>query len=169
MRAIALLVGPVGWMTLIASARSVARPSESIAIARRFAPVGDVAVACSSVRPSGLSPAGRADVFNLSVEGAEEYFANGLLVHNCVYDLIAHETVPSAVPSFAAAVGGTRTDLVQPAPSDSRRQPAARLGGLSRRQLVRSAISSAASADLQRSYGNPDGPLRRGRRRELVI
>lgn len=33
----------------------------------------------------GLFDAGAADVYNLSVEGEEEYFANGILVHNCRY------------------------------------------------------------------------------------
>ena len=29
-------------------------------------------------------------VFNLSVEGTEEYFANGILVHNCRYGIAGH-------------------------------------------------------------------------------
>jgi hypothetical protein len=37
----------------------------------------------------GLSDAGTADVYNLSVEGEEEYFANGILVHNCRYLVMA--------------------------------------------------------------------------------
>jgi hypothetical protein len=30
-----------------------------------------------------VSDAGRADVYNLTVDGEPEYFANGVLVHNC--------------------------------------------------------------------------------------
>lgn len=40
----------------------------------------------SSVAPVsvlGLSAAGRADVFNITVEEENEYYANGVLVHNC--------------------------------------------------------------------------------------
>jgi hypothetical protein len=37
----------------------------------------------------GVSASGTADVYNLSVEGEEEYFANGLLVHNCRYLVMA--------------------------------------------------------------------------------
>lgn len=35
------------------------------------------------VRVVSVTPAGRADVFNLAVDGAHEFFANGVLVHNC--------------------------------------------------------------------------------------
>lgn len=34
--------------------------------------------------PSGVSP-----VFNLEIEDAHEYFANGVLVHNCVWGVVA--------------------------------------------------------------------------------
>lgn len=34
--------------------------------------------------------AGSHDVYNLEVEGANEYFANGILVHNCRYGLASH-------------------------------------------------------------------------------
>lgn len=37
----------------------------------------------------GLLAAGTADVYNLSVDGEEEYFANGVLVHNCRYLLMS--------------------------------------------------------------------------------
>ena len=86
----------VAWMMLIASAWSAARRSVSTAIERpqraRLRAVVD-----SRVRPSGHVAAGRADVFNLSVEGDEEYYANGLLVHNCVYDTVARALLPKAV------------------------------------------------------------------------
>jgi|GEM_PF-868155 len=36
----------------------------------------------------GLSDAGTADVYNLSVSGSHDFFANGILVHNC--DALAH-------------------------------------------------------------------------------
>lgn len=45
----------------------------------------------------GLCAAGRADVYNLSVEDTEEYFANGLLVHNCRYLLMSVGTAPSVI------------------------------------------------------------------------
>jgi len=32
-----------------------------------------------------VSTGGRGRVYNLTVEGAEEFFANGVLVHNCSY------------------------------------------------------------------------------------
>lgn len=33
----------------------------------------------------GLSAAGRADVFDLTVEETHEFVANGVVVHNCVW------------------------------------------------------------------------------------
>lgn len=38
----------------------------------------------------------RRRVYNLHVEGSHEYFANGILVHNCMADAIAWRTLPSA-------------------------------------------------------------------------
>jgi len=35
----------------------------------------------------GSSAGGKEDVYNLEVEGKHEYFANGILVHNCVWCL----------------------------------------------------------------------------------
>ena len=37
----------------------------------------------AGVHVVAVMPAGRADVFNLTVEGAHEYFAEGVLVSNC--------------------------------------------------------------------------------------
>lgn len=42
-----------------------------------------------------VTPAGPAQVFNLTVDGAEEYFANGVLVHNCRYACMSRPWVPS--------------------------------------------------------------------------
>jgi len=37
----------------------------------------------SAVQVLGICPAGTEKVYNISVEGEPEYFANGVLVHNC--------------------------------------------------------------------------------------
>jgi hypothetical protein len=63
-------------MTKSVSAPAATNPSGSTDTPRR---------AAAPVSVLGLSDAGRADVYNLSVEGVEEYFANGVLVHNCRY------------------------------------------------------------------------------------
>jgi len=54
-----------------------------------------------SSEPSGVltvvgepTPAGLQRVYNLSVEGAEEYFASGVLVHNCRYACMSRPWVP---------------------------------------------------------------------------
>lgn len=55
---------------------------------------GDTLVSCdprssssgfgfAAVRVVSVTPTGRADVFNLAVDGAHEFFANRVLVHNC--------------------------------------------------------------------------------------
>lgn len=61
-------------MTKTARASNAASRSESTATLRR-----SVAV----VRALQRRPAGSADVYNLQVDGEPEFFANGLLVHNC--------------------------------------------------------------------------------------
>ncbi len=61
--------------------RIVARPNENACIAEKISEVGSEAFAASVV--STWRPAGRQQVFCLTVEGAPEYFANGILVHNC--------------------------------------------------------------------------------------
>jgi len=43
--------------------------------------------ASNAVRLCGLETAGFADVYDLEVEDAHEFFANGILVHNCRYGL----------------------------------------------------------------------------------
>jgi hypothetical protein len=48
----------------------------------------------SLVRLSGRKLVGLAPVYNLSVEGVEEYFANGILVHNSAYAAVARELTP---------------------------------------------------------------------------
>ncbi len=93
--------------TWIGSARSAAARSVSTASARP-APAQWPAAESSRVRRSGSVPAGSAPVFNISVEGAEEYFANGILVHNCVYDRIARATLPKAeLKAFTPGVVST--------------------------------------------------------------
>jgi hypothetical protein len=66
-----------GWTMKHAPARPVDKPSAPIAIARPGA--ARVAVQAVSVGDAPTEP-----VYNLTVAGAVgEYFANGLLVHNC--------------------------------------------------------------------------------------
>ncbi|MGH2370356.1 MAG: hypothetical protein ACRDI2_19445, partial [Chloroflexota bacterium] len=79
------------------SAPSAAPPSGSTAIGSRE-PVRLPAAASSSVRLSSHASAGRAAVYDLSVAGAAEYVANGILVHNCVYDHIARLSLPRPTP-----------------------------------------------------------------------
>lgn len=88
------------------------------------------------------------------------------LAHACVYDLIARETLPSEAPTFAAAVGGSRTDLLQGYPAGSSaegRLASSRTREPSRRQHVRSVLRAAASAEIRRDFGNPDADLPRRR------
>lgn len=61
--------------TRIANASNAEILSESITTARRK-------IAVESVERSGV-----AEVYNLTVEGVHEYFANGILVHNCMDSL----------------------------------------------------------------------------------
>lgn len=92
------------------------------------------------------------------------------LFHAMVYDLVARETLPSSAPAFASAVGGGASELGAPGPTADPRRPAATTFGPSRRDRVRAVIRGAASAEIRRTYGDPDRPLlRRGRRRETVI
>jgi hypothetical protein len=49
----------------------------------------------------GSCDAGAASVYNLEVEGQPEYFANGILVHNCVWaitELMTHGAGGGDVP-----------------------------------------------------------------------
>lgn len=64
------------------------------------------------MRLSSATPAGRAPVYNLTVSGTPEYFANGLLVHNCGYDRVAYislreqaEALPLGVLAQGTAKG----------------------------------------------------------------
>jgi hypothetical protein len=63
-----------------------------------------------SVRLSGRRLAGRSPVYNLSVDTDEEYFANGILAHNCVYDVVAREALPPAAHGVLL-LGSARTQL----------------------------------------------------------
>ena len=67
---------PLAWMTRTGSARSVAQPSArtDTANSRR------AAVRVGIVKEHGRS----ARVYDLTVEGQPEFFAEGLLVHNCI-------------------------------------------------------------------------------------
>jgi len=61
-------------------------PSVGSSIVRSLASFGSIISA----------PLRRRRVYNLQVEGSPEYFANGILVHNCTADAMAWETLPSA-------------------------------------------------------------------------
>lgn len=69
------------WMMLKEFARSVVSRLNAIATKRRFA----VPVHVVRVTDGGI-----ADVYNLMVEGQPEYFANGILVHNCRYGIYSY-------------------------------------------------------------------------------
>lgn len=88
------------------------------------------------------------------------------LFHAMVYDLVARETLPSSAPAFAAAVGGASREVGHPNPTN---QSAPVPRGPSRRDRLRAVIQGSASAEIRRQYGDPDRPLRGGRRREYVV
>lgn len=52
-------------------------------VKRNSLPINIATLGVAPVSVSGLSDAGRKTVYNLSVEGENEYFANDILVHNC--------------------------------------------------------------------------------------
>lgn len=79
--ALPLCVGSQGSMTKHESA-SNAKPSSDATVTPKPSPVGPVVLA--------VIPGGNAAAYNLSVEGTPEYFANGVLVHNC-FAYAAHE------------------------------------------------------------------------------
>lgn len=63
------------------------------------------------------------DVYNLKVEGCEEYFANGILVHNCAFNAAAHDDQVDASgggynalfadPEFVPKGGALGTDAAE--------------------------------------------------------
>lgn len=57
---------------------------------------------------TGVSPSGRRRVFNLSVAGQPEYFANGLLTHNCNFTPDGYDGSPDRVDALVWAA----TDLL---------------------------------------------------------
>lgn len=68
-----------------------AKPSSSVGIAEPDHALDNV------VRCLGVSPAGRAPVYDLNIQSVHEYYANGILVHNCeryILSDFAPETVP---------------------------------------------------------------------------
>jgi hypothetical protein len=80
------------------------------------------------------------------------------LMHACIYDMVARETLPAAVTAFATAVGGARTESGQPVPAPAGRLTAPVVRGPSRSQRVRSIIKQAHGDSIRRDYGNPDLP-----------
>lgn len=64
-----------GSMTSSGPARTAALPSPSTGTPARFA---------VPVRVLAVEPAQRAPVYDLTIDGEPEFFANGLLVHNCI-------------------------------------------------------------------------------------
>jgi hypothetical protein len=65
-------------------------PCNSTASPSGAAPIGTAIPQTVPVRVLGKRAGGRADVYNLEVEGEPEYFANGVLVHNCRYTVMSH-------------------------------------------------------------------------------
>jgi hypothetical protein len=84
-----LLVALPALTTSSARARAADRPTPSTASSRR---------ASAPVRVLDVREAGRADVFNLTVEDQHEYFANGVLVSNC-------DAIRYAISSIRTAPG----------------------------------------------------------------
>ncbi len=60
-----------------------------------------------------VSAAGMAKVYNLTVEGQPEYFANGVLVHNCGYGLGHHHAGQSVKPAAPDYVPGSAGDMLK--------------------------------------------------------
>jgi hypothetical protein len=83
------------------------------------------------------------------------------LMHACIYDMVARDTLPAAVAAFATAVGGSRTEPGRPEPAPAGRLTAPVVRGPSRGQRVRSIIKRAHGDSIRRDYGNPDLPRRR--------
>lgn len=50
------------------------------------------------VRVVAVKPAGNATIFNLTVEGTHEYYANGVLVHNCADAVVIAALTPNVLP-----------------------------------------------------------------------
>ena len=73
--------GVKDWMTSRNSAKFVEQYSNQ-ATATKYAPVQEV-VDSAFVSLEKLEPYGKADVYDLAVEGEHEFYANGVLVHNC--------------------------------------------------------------------------------------
>lgn len=76
---------PFGAPAAKTSKRANARTAESLLASiatTKLAPV-PAPVRTPSVRYLGSNPAGKLPVYNLTIEDAHEYYANGFLVHNC--------------------------------------------------------------------------------------
>jgi hypothetical protein len=76
------------------SVRSAASSSTPWGLGPSFAPVRVVAVTTTERRRR---------VFNLSVEGEPEFFANGILVHNCTFDPETDKESPHSLDAWAWA------------------------------------------------------------------
>ena len=68
------------------------RKRSAKSVARAISPSGQASSAQDVARPEHfgvvvvkrVSPSSRADVYDLSVDGQHEFFADGVLVHNCL-------------------------------------------------------------------------------------
>jgi len=94
----------VVWTTLIASALFVGSRFGAIGTGK---PKRARSAAVVRLRRRGATRK-CVPVYNLSVEGDEEFFASGVLVHNCAYSLLARKTLPPPAPAFQPAVSGDR-------------------------------------------------------------
>lgn len=63
-----------------------------------------VAVSVNTGIITGVTPSGRKRVFNLSVAGQPEYFANGVLTHNCNYTPDGYDGSPDRVDALVYAL-----------------------------------------------------------------
>ena len=64
----------------------------------------------------GISPGGITNVFNLEVEDQPEYFAEGVLVHNCRYGLLAADPTTAAQRQLGQRTGKWRLTSHAPRP-----------------------------------------------------
>ena len=87
-------------------------PPSAASAVPRFSATGTTAPQLARARVVSVEPVGLAEVFNLTVEDVPEFFANGILVHNCdaarysyadLHHFLAKERVPPPPPGSAAA------------------------------------------------------------------
>lgn len=63
-----------------------------------------------AVRVVSIGPAGKADTYNFEVEDVHEYFANGVLTHNCRYGIYSAGRIPKKPRNVLIAESVTSND-----------------------------------------------------------